>query len=157
MTDAPTGLTIWVDADGVPTAVTEVVLRAADKRQVPTVIVANRQLPAPRSRFARAVRVGAGFDVADDYIAERCAPGDLVITNDLPLAAQVIDKGATALQHRGEVLTAANVRQRLAVRDMLEELRGGGVMTGGPPPYGPSDKQAFANALDRFLTAATRP
>lgn len=98
------------------------------------------------------VVVGSGFDVADDHIVEHCRPGDLVVTNDVPLAAQVIEKGATAVRCRGELLTRANIEQRLATRDLLDELRGGGVMTGGPPPYSQADKQRFANALDRWLT-----
>lgn len=148
--------TIWLDADGAPGPVREVLFRAAERRRVPLVLVANRPIPTPKLKWIRSVVVGAGFDVADDHIAASCAPGDLVVTNDIPLASQVIDKGATALRCRGELLTPENVRQRLATRDMLDELRGGGVFSGGPPPYSPSDKQRFANAVDRWLTGIGR-
>lgn len=115
-------------------------------------LVANRLQKVPRSKWVRAVKVGAGFDVADDWIVDNVNPGDLVITNDIPLAAQAIDKGATILRPRGQELDERNVRQKLAMRDLMDELRGAGVMTGGPPPYSPRDKQQFANAIDRWLT-----
>lgn len=150
------GPTVWIDGDGLPAAVRDVLFRAAMRREVPTVIVANRAVRTPRSKWIRSVQVAAGFDVADEHIVESCQPGDLVITGDIPLAAQAIARGATVLQHRGEELDERNVQQRLAMRDMLDELRGGGVTTGGPPPYSSVDKQRFANALDRFLTALGR-
>lgn len=144
--------TIWVDADAAPAACKEVLFRAAERRQVEVVLVANRLQKVPRSKWVRAVKVGAGFDVADDWIVDNVNPGDLVITNDIPLAAQAIDKGATILRPRGQELDERNVRQKLAMRDLMDELRGAGVMTGGPPPYSPRDKQQFANAIDRWLT-----
>ncbi|TVQ88818.1 MAG: YaiI/YqxD family protein [Deltaproteobacteria bacterium] len=145
---------IWLDGDGSPAAVREVLFRAAERRSVPVTVVANRHQSTPKLRWIRMVVVESGIDVADDYIVAHCRPGDLVVTNDVPLAAEVIERGAIAMRCRGELLTEANVRQRLATRDMLDALRGGGVVTGGPPPYSPSDKQRFANTLDRWLTAS---
>ncbi|RME21259.1 MAG: YaiI/YqxD family protein [Deltaproteobacteria bacterium] len=149
--------TIWIDADGIPGAVKEIVFRAARRLRLPVVLVANRwqQIP-PGHPTVRQVVVGKGLDVADDAIVERCKAGDIVITGDVPLAAQVVDKGAVVLQHRGELLDASNVRQRLAMRDFMEELRAGGTMTGGPPPFGRADRQSFADALDRLLTRKLR-
>ena len=146
--------TIWVDADAAPRACKEVLFKAADRRAVPVVLVANRWQQVPRSPHLSFVQVEQGLDVADDHIAANCAAGDLVITADIPLAAQVVERGAEVLQPRGELLDPANVRQRLSIRDHLDELRGAGIMTGGPPPYGARDKQRFANALDRWLTRA---
>ncbi len=148
--------TIWLDADGAPAAVRDVLFRAAERRRIPLVVVANRPLATPRLAWVRLVVVAAGFDVADEHIAAQVAAGDLVVTDDLPLAAAAVDRGAAVLRFRGEPLTPENVRQRLATRDLLDELRGGGVMTAGPPPYGAGDKQRFANAIDRWLTAQTR-
>jgi uncharacterized protein YaiI (UPF0178 family) len=148
----PSEPTIWIDGDGVPKACKEVIFKAGTRSGLPVVLVANADTQIPRRNNIRFVRVAGGLDVADDYIAEQCRPGDLVISSDIPLAARVIDAGATVLQFRGEPLTAENVRQRLAMRDFMDQLRGGGVMTGGPPPFGPKDKQRFANALDRWIT-----
>lgn len=144
-------LTIWIDADAAPRACKEVLYRASDRRKLPLVLVANRWQQVPASSRITFVQVGKGFDVADDYIVDHCSAGDLVITNDIPLAAQVIEKGASVLRPRGEELTADNVRHQLSMRDFMDEMRGNGVMTGGPPAYGPKDKQSFANALDRWL------
>jgi len=144
--------TIWIDADGVPRACKEILFKASMRSGLKVVLVANRAQVTPRSTTVRCVQVGGGLDVADDYIAEHCQPGDLVITSDIPLAARVIEAEGTVIQFRGEPLTETNVRQRLAMRDFMDDLRGGGVMTGGPPPYGPKDKQRFANALDRWIT-----
>jgi uncharacterized protein YaiI (UPF0178 family) len=146
-------VTIWVDADAAPRAVKEILVRAAQRRRVEVVLVANRWIPKPKSAFVRTVQVGSGFDVADDYITEHCTEADLVITADIPLAAAVVAKGAVVLQPRGRFLTGENVGERLAVRDFKEELRASGVMTGGPPEFGKGDRQRFANALDRWLTA----
>ena len=146
--------TLWVDADAAPRACKDVLFRAAVKRRVRVVLVANRAQHIPRSVFIRFIQVGSGLDVADDRIVEECGDGDLVITAAIPLAAQAVDKGAEVLQPRGELLDPENVRQRLAMRDRMDELRGAGVMTGGPPPYATRDKQRFANALDRWLTRA---
>lgn len=147
---------IWIDADGAPGALREIVFKASLRLQVPVVLVANSWQQTPPSRLVTAVQVGGGMDEADDYIALHCEPGDIVITSDIPLAAQVVEKGGVVLQHRGEVLDAQNVRQRLAMRDFMEELRAGGVMGGGPPPYDARARQAFANGLDRLLAAWRR-
>jgi uncharacterized protein YaiI (UPF0178 family) len=149
---APAMPTIWIDGDGVPKPCKEIIFKAAARTRVPVVLVANRFQQTPRLSCVRFSLVGGGLDVADDHIAEHCQPGDLVITSDIPLAARVIEAGGTVLRFRGEPITAANVKQRLAVRDFMDELRGGGVMTGGPPPYGPKDKQRFANVLDTWIT-----
>lgn len=146
--------TIWIDADAAPRACKEVLFKASERRRVSLILVANAWQQIPRNRLVRFVQVAQGLDVADDYIAAECAAGDLVITNDIPLASQVIEKGATVLRPRGEELAASNVAQRLAMRDFMDELRGEGVMTGGPPPYSPKDKQRFSNALDRWITVA---
>jgi len=127
-------LTIWIDADAAPRACKDVLFRASQRKKVSLVLVANSYQTVPKLNWIRFVQVGKGFDVADDYIVEHCAAGDLVITNDIPLADQVIDKGAAVIRPRGEELDAKNVKQRLAQRDCLDELRGGGVVTGGPPP-----------------------
>jgi hypothetical protein len=142
---------IWVDADACPKPVKEILFRAAERRQLPLTLVANQPVTTPPSRWIGSVRVGAGFDVADNHIAEQAAPGDLVITADIPLAAAVVAKGCTALNPRGERYTAENVRERLNLRDFMDTLRGSGIDTGGPPAFGQRDKQAFANALDRLL------
>ncbi len=143
--------TIWIDGDSAPKACKAVVFKASARTGLEAVLVANRAQNVPRMATARAVQVAGGMDVADDWIAEHCRPGDLVITADIPLAARVIDAGGTVLEFRGELLTDDNVRQRLAMRDFMDSLRGGDVMTGGPPPYGAKDKQRFANELDRWL------
>ena len=143
---------IWVDADACPRAVKEILYRAAERVQVPLTLVANKPLQIPRSRFIATVRVAAGFDVADNEIVRNLNSGDLVITADIPLAAEVIEKGAHALDPRGEFFTEDNIQERLTLRNFMDELRGAGVETGGPAAFGPSDRQAFANQLDRFLT-----
>jgi uncharacterized protein YaiI (UPF0178 family) len=143
---------IWIDADACPRPVKELVFRASARRQLPVRLVANRQLSAPASPLISVVQVSAGSDVADGYIAQHVAAGDLVITADIPLAAQVVARGATALDPRGEVHTADTVGERLAVRDLMEELRWAGVATGGPAAYGAADRQRFAEALDRVLS-----
>ena len=147
---------VWVDADACPKVVKEILFRAATRAEVMVTLVANQPVPVPRSPFLQAVQVERGFDVADNEIVRRCEPGDLVITADIPLAAEVIDKGATALNPRGELYTRENVRQRLNMRDFLDTMRASGVHTGGPPALDQRDRQAFANALDRFLARATR-
>ncbi len=151
-----TPFTIWLDADGAPGAVKEVLLRAAERRAVPLVLVANRPQRVPPSRWIRTVQVGAGLDVADDHIAAQCQPGDLVVTGDIPLAAEAVENGAIALDFRGDLLTLENVRQRLNMRDFMQEMRASGLAGGGPAAFGPRDKQRFANALDRFLTTQER-
>jgi uncharacterized protein YaiI (UPF0178 family) len=148
--------TIWIDGDGAPKSCKETVFKASGRTGVSVVLVANRAQAVPRIPSVQLVQVGSGLDVADDHIADHCQPGDLVITSDIPLAARVIEAGGTVIQFRGEPLTEANTRQRLAMRDFMDELRGSGVMTGGPAGYGPKDKQRFANALDRWLSKAVR-
>ena len=142
---------IWVDADACPAVIKEILFRAAERWQISTTLVANQLLRTPPSRFIRAIQVPAGFDVADAHIVEQVAPGDLVITADIPLASFVIERGAHALNPRGEMYTVENIRERLGMRNFMEELRGSGVNTGGPPSFSQADRQAFANQLDRFL------
>ena len=142
---------IWVDADACPVAIKEVLFRAADREQVHVTLVANQWLRTPPSRFVRAIQVPGGFDVADAEIVERVSAGDLVVTQDIPLAALVIEKGALAVHPRGELYTPDTIAQRLSMRNFMDELRGSGVDTGGPAAFHARDKQAFANQLDRWL------
>ncbi|TVQ85202.1 MAG: YaiI/YqxD family protein [Chromatiaceae bacterium] len=144
---------IWVDADACPAVIRDILVRAAERVQVALILVANQPIATPPSRLIRSVRVGAGFDVADQYIIGQVAPGDLVITADIPLAAAVVERGAQALSPRGEPFTAETVRERLSLRDFMAELRDSGVQTGGPAPLSARDRQAFANQLDRLLAA----
>jgi len=146
--------TIWIDGDGIPGACKQIVWKASQRTKFPVRLVANRYQEVPRFSWIQGIVVPGGLDVADDYIAEHCQAGDLVVTSDIPLAARVIDSGATVIRFRGEELTAVNVQQRLQVRDFMDELRGSGVNTGGPPPFSAKDKQSFANALDRWLSRA---
>jgi uncharacterized protein len=143
--------TIWLDSDAAPKACKEILYKASRRTGLSLVLVANRTQAIPPAKTIRFITVPGGLDVADDYIAERCQRGDLVITADIPLAARVIEAGGAVLRFRGEPLDEDNVKHRLAMRDLMDELRGGGIMTGGPPPYGPKDKQRFASALDRWL------
>lgn len=148
---------IWIDADAAPRDVKEVVYRASARLELETVLVANRRLPTPLNNpLVTAVQVKGGPDVADQYIADHASPGDLAITADIPLAAILVDKDVVVLDPRGERFDADNVRERLAMRDFMDSLRGSGVETGGAAPYGPRDKQAFAGALDRALRAMSR-
>lgn len=144
---------IWVDADACPVVVKEILFRAADRTGVSLTLVANQPLSTPPSPNIRTLQVPRGFDVADDEIIRRLDAGDLVITSDVPLAAEVIGKGGHALSPRGEMFTTENIRARLNMRDFLDTMRASGVQTdGGPAAFGQRDKQAFANNLDRFLT-----
>jgi hypothetical protein len=145
---------IWVDADATPTAVKEILFRAADRTRIPTTLVANRLLRTPPSPYITALQVPQGFDVADNEIARRTEPGDLVITADIPLAAQVIEKGGHALNPRGEFYSRENIREALNLRDFMTGLRDAGLSSSGPPAYSQADRQAFANQLDRFLAKA---
>ncbi len=144
---------IWVDADACPKVIKDILFRAAERVGVPMTLVANQPLRTPPSRLIKSVQVGAGFDVADNYIVQRLQAGDLVITADIPLAAEVIEKGGRAINPRGELYTTENIRQRLAMRDFMDQMRASGVDTGGPPSFNHGDRQAFANQLDRLLTA----
>jgi len=142
---------IWVDADACPKVIKEILFRAATRTGISLTLVANQTLYVPPSPHIRSVQVPAGFDVADNEIVKRVVAGDLVITSDLPLAAEVIDKGAHVLSHRGEWYSAANIRPLLNMRDFMENLRASGVQTDGPPPMSQNDSRAFAGYLDRFL------
>jgi uncharacterized protein YaiI (UPF0178 family) len=142
---------IWVDADACPGVIRDILFRAAERAQVSVTLVANQWLRTPPSRFIRALQVESGLDVADSAIVARVAPCDLVVTQDIPLAALVLDKGAVALNPRGELYTAENMAERLSMRNFMDELRGAGVQTGGPAPLHARDRQAFANQLDRWL------
>jgi uncharacterized protein YaiI (UPF0178 family) len=145
---------IWVDADACPVVVKEILYRAAERAQIQLTLVANQPLQIPRSPYITSKRVGSGFDVADDYIAAQVAPGDLVITADIPLAADVIKNGGAVLNPRGERYTEENILQRLTMRDFMDTLRGSGIQSGGPPPLNQTDRRNFANELDRFLAKA---
>ncbi len=143
---------IWVDADALPVAMRDMLFRAAGRTGITVNLVANRPLATPRLPTVRAIQVPAGFDVADQYIAAGVQPGDLVITQDIPLAAEVIAKGAEAISPRGEVFSPENIRGRLNIRDFMDTLRASAMAPGGgPAPLGSREKQAFANALDRWL------
>ncbi|HKL48883.1 MAG TPA: YaiI/YqxD family protein [Desulfuromonadales bacterium] len=143
---------IWIDADACPRAIKDILYRAAVRRKVSLTLVANKAMQTPPSPYIQSIKVSAGFDVADQYIVDQLEPDDLVITADIPLAADVLAKGGYVLDPRGERLTEENIGERLAIRDALDELRGVGVDTGGPATFNASDRQAFANQLDRFLT-----
>lgn len=142
---------IWVDADACPVVIKEIIFRAAERLQISTTLVANQMLRTPPSRFIRAIQVPSGFDVADAHIVEQLAAGDLVITADIPLASLVIERGAYALNPRGELYTTANIQEILTMRNFMDELRGAGVETGGPAAFSLADRQSFANQLDLFL------
>lgn len=143
---------IWVDADACPLVIKEILFRAAERVKVPVTLVANKTLRTPASTFIRSVQVPHGFDVADNYIVQNVKADDLVITADIPLASEVIAKGGHALNPRGTFYTRDNISAYLVTRDLMDQLRGSGVVTGGPPALGQADRQAFANQLDRFLT-----
>lgn len=147
---------IWIDADACPKAVREVVLRAAERRQVPLTFVANKFIPTPPVDWISSVRVEQGLDVADGHIVAHLDPTDLVVTQDVPLAAEVVEKGAMAISLHGVTWTTENIGEKLSIRDFLTEARDAGMITGGPAPYDKKAKQAFANALDRWLTAALK-
>jgi len=142
---------IWVDADACPAVIKEILYRAAERVKIPLVLVANKPLRTPPSPYIRSQLVSGGFDVADRHIVEQAQPGDLVITADIPLAAAIIEKGGQALDPRGERYTRENIGERLALRNFLADLRHTGVVTGGPSSLRQSDRQAFANQLDRLL------
>jgi uncharacterized protein YaiI (UPF0178 family) len=143
---------IWVDADACPVVIKEILFRAAERTEVFLTLVANQAVPTPPSRYIKMIRVSSGFDVADNEIVKRTSPGDLVITSDIPLAAEVIDKGGIALNPRGELYTADNIKNRLTMRDFMDTLRSSGIDTGGPATLNQSDRKAFANQLDRLLS-----
>lgn len=143
---------IWVDADACPVVIKEILFRAAERTHTETILVANHAMRIPQSKFISRLQVSSGFDVADDEIVKRVEKGDLVITGDIPLASEVIDNGGQALNPRGELYTTENIRSLLNVRDFMDTMRSSGVeMSGGPPPLSQSDRQNFANNLDRIL------
>ena len=145
---------LWVDADACPGAIKEILYRAAERRRLQLILVANRLLRVPPSPYIRAVQVPQGFDVADRHIADSVAAGDLVVTADIPLAAAVLEKSAHALNPRGEFYSRENIKELLDLRNFMDTLRASGVDTGGPAAFGQADRQAFANQLDRFLAKA---
>lgn len=147
---------IWVDADACPNAIKDILYRAAERAGVELTLVANQPLRTPPSRHIRTMQVPSGFDVADNRIAELAVQGDVVVTADIPLAAAVVEKGALALNPRGALYTEENIRERLAMRNLMEELRSTGEVTGGPPTLGKKERQAFANQLDRLLARRKR-
>lgn len=144
-------MNLWVDADACPVAIKEILYRAANRARIPLTLIANQMLRVPPSPWIKALQVPAGFDVADRRIVDEAAPGDLVITADIPLAALVIAKGATVIDPRGERIDQSNIQERLSMRNFMESLRSSGVETGGPSAHSAADRQAFANQLDRWL------
>lgn len=150
-------LQLWVDADACPNVIKDILFRAAEKRQILCTLVANQFIQVPKGPWFKSMQVPSGFDVADDRIVELIQPGDLAITADIPLAAKVVEKGAFALNPRGTFYTAENIRQRLTMRNFMEELRSSGIQVGGPASFSQQDRMAFANALDRFLAQHLRP
>jgi uncharacterized protein len=143
---------IFVDADAFPGVIEELLFRAVERVRVPLVLVSNQYRKVPLSGYISSITVSAGVDVADDHIVEMVQPGDLVITADIPLADRVVGKGGYAIDPRGELYTEKNIKQKLAMRNLMDVLRNGGMITGGPSSFGKKDIQAFANQLDRFLT-----
>ncbi len=143
---------IWVDADACPVVIKDILFKAAERTGVELTLVANQPMRIPRSRCIKFIQVGSGLDVADNEIVKRLSIGDLVITADIPLAAEVVEKGGYALNPRGELYTVETIRDRLSVRDFMDSLRSGGIDTGGPPALSQRDRQFFANHLDKFLT-----
>jgi uncharacterized protein YaiI (UPF0178 family) len=148
---------IWVDADACPVVIKEILFRAAQRTGLELILVANQAVNVPASARIRTLQVASGFDVADNEIVKRVESGDLVITSDIPLAADVIEKGGIALSPRGELHTTDNIRARLNMRDFMDTMRASGVHTGGPPPLNQTDRKNFANHLDRILAKVRIP
>jgi uncharacterized protein YaiI (UPF0178 family) len=142
---------IWIDADACPNVVKEIVFRASQRTKTPVTLVANQYIKTPPLAFIKSIQVSQGFDEADNYIVDNLNAGDLVITADIPLAADAIEKQAHVINPRGEEYTKENIKQRLNMRDFMEQMRSSGEVSGGPPPLNQSDRQQFANALDRLL------
>lgn len=147
---------IWVDADACPAVIKDILFKAARRTKLPLSLVANHSMSVPPDRHITLTQVPSGFDAADDYIEEKCEAGDLVITNDIPLAADVLAKNALALNNRGEEYDKSSIKQILGMRDFMETMRSSGEHTGGPKAFSQRDKQNFANALDRLLTQGLR-
>ncbi len=142
---------LWVDADACPVVIKDILFRAAERTGIEMILIANQAVRVPPSRYISFIRVASGFDAADNEIVKRLEAGDLVITSDIPLAADVIEKGGQALSPRGEMYTTENIRSRLNIRDFMDSLRGSGIDTGGPPALTQTDRKAFADHLDRLL------
>jgi len=147
---------IWIDADACPRVIKEILFKASLRLSVPVCLVANKSLAKHHSDLVTSIVVADGFDIADDYIAEHAGPDDLVITADIPLAARIVASGGVALDPRGELYTEENVGERLSIRDLMMELRSGGLIQGGPAQFNMTDRQKFASALDRLLTQMVR-
>ena len=147
---------IWVDADACPVVIKEIIFRAANRTSTETTLIANSLIKVPPSKYISSIQVPKGFDVADNEIVKRVEKGDLVVTADIPLAAEVMEKGAEALNPRGERYTTETIRQRLNMRDFMDTMRASGVQTGGPPPLNQADRQQFANELDKYLVISKR-
>ncbi len=143
---------IWIDADACPVVIKEILFKAAMRTETRCTLIANQYIKVPNSSFISSVQVSAGFDVADNEIVKRAGENDLIITSDIPLAAEVIEKGAKALSPRGEMFTPDNIKARLNIRDFMDTMRASGEQGGGPPPLNHADRQEFANQLDRYLT-----
>ncbi len=143
---------IWVDADACPKMIKEVLYRAANRTKTTLILVANQPLSVPSSPYIKKIKVNSGFDVADNYISQHLEQGDLVITADIPLANAVIEKEGTAINPRGDLYTTSNIKERLSIRNLSEQLRSSGIISGGPSSLNKKDVQAFANSLDKFLT-----
>ncbi|MFT7243706.1 MAG: hypothetical protein ACI82A_001051 [Candidatus Azotimanducaceae bacterium] len=150
-------MNIWVDADACPVVVKEILFRAATRAKIPLTLVANQFLNVPKSPYINFIQVPSGFDVADNEIVHRCVAGDLVITADIPLASEVVDKAAIALNPRGELYSKENIKTRLNMRDFMDTMRASGIQGGGPPPLTQRDRQLFANNLDKLITQAQNP
>lgn len=148
-------MTIWVDADACPNVIKSVLFRAAERTGIALTLVANQPLSVPRHPNIRTMVVSSGFDEADNEIVRRVGPGDLAVTADIPLAAELLDKGAEVISPRGEVYTAGTIRSRLNMRDFMETLRSSGIQSGGPASLSETDKRSFANALDRYLARSS--
>lgn len=147
---------IWVDADACPVVIKEILFRAAERTKIETTLLANHFLKTPPSKVIKFLQVSSGFDVADDEIVKRAEAQDLVITADIPLASEAIDKGCIALNPRGELYTTQNIKQKLNMRDFMDTMRSSGVQTGGVPPISQADRQNFANNLDKLLAKALK-
>ena len=143
---------IWVDADACPRTVKDILFRAAKRLELEVTLVANQPVPVPKSKFVNAIQVGSGFDVADNYIVQHANAGDLIITADIPLAAELVEKDCVVINPRGELYSADNIRERLNMRDFMDTLRSSGVDTGGPPALNQTDSRNFANQLDGMVT-----
>ena len=149
-------LHLWIDADALPNVLKEIILRASDRFQLPVTFVANQALNIQRSVRIQTLQVMSGADEADKMIVEKMNAGDIVMTQDIPLAAQVIEKGGVAIHPRGEIFTVSNIKARLHLRDFMDTLRGAGVNTGGPAPMNERDKREFANALEQTIRKQIR-